>query len=442
MPMMSDSPLDGSWWLGVDGKWYPPEDWPDGHAMDPAHTAAGRGWQMASDGRWYPPADKPTLPASGVTQPTGPNAIATPTTPSTRTTPNTDIPTIAPIQPAEQGIPGGAQSQWGQPQSQWGEPRAQWGRPVAGGPIGHPGQYVPARSPVSVDDSSTGVVAIRSIGGALFAAITLGLGWYLLVSELARRYVYLTGFGFLIWALLFLGGRSVAFFVSDQRRRIGVLPGIIAAALSAAAIIIANRYVSDTMMIPSKEALFGNDDLNFMRQFGPPVVAALGGISALRTKWQVIDRRVTTASFGVVMVAAIVLAGLVVWRSDAPLRTTPLFDDSSDLVRTPRSKGPLPTIAPPTTIDFTQDLIKKNAEAFERDRANRELQARVTRCTTEKHDFLTRIDAVANQRMFYEELTTKTRGEFFELKLINPHPDGDGTITFEWRLEPIGEVIC
>lgn len=437
---MSDTPIDGSWWLGVDGRWYSPDDWPEGQELDSTHTAAGRGWWLATDGRWYPPTS--TSPDAPSHAPTTTSALPGGASGPPYVTPPT-------VPPSLQQPVSGSPAQWGRSQRQWGEPRTQWGGSSAVGPAGARRSFPMAPSPISTDESSAGLVLIRSLGGALLAAAALGLAWYLLVSELARRHTYLTGFGALLWALLFIGGVSVAFFASDQRRRTGLLPGVLAGTLAAVAIVVAGRHASETMMIPSHDALFGDNDLNLIRQFGPPVIAAVGGLNALRTKWEVANRRVTTASYAIVAILAIALAGTVAWRSDAPLRTSPLFNDGDQPDLTPRRGAPGreikpgDPIAPPTTAkDLTQEIIKNNAEAFERDRANRLRQAQIDKCLAEKREFQRRVDAVANRTMFYEELTMNTRGEFFELQILNPRPDGDGTIAFEWRLVPIGEILC
>jgi hypothetical protein len=84
---MSDTPTGPRWWLGVDGKWYPPEQWsgplgsepplngivaddPTGdqrprfadnaEAPPPPERPPGPGWWKASDGQWYPPEAHPS----------------------------------------------------------------------------------------------------------------------------------------------------------------------------------------------------------------------------------------------------------------------------------------------------------------------------------------------------------------------------------------------
>ena len=54
---MSDAPIDGTWWLASDGRWYPPQQWLGPGPV--ASSAADRGWWLASDGRWYPPEQHP-----------------------------------------------------------------------------------------------------------------------------------------------------------------------------------------------------------------------------------------------------------------------------------------------------------------------------------------------------------------------------------------------
>lgn len=56
---MSDNPIDPTWWLASDGKWYPPQSRVGAPPPPPPPIAssapADASWWLASDGRWYPP---------------------------------------------------------------------------------------------------------------------------------------------------------------------------------------------------------------------------------------------------------------------------------------------------------------------------------------------------------------------------------------------------
>ena len=55
------------WWLGPDGRWYPPEQRSaqQGDVVTMRASLGGPGWWLAPDGRWHAPDDEPDRPDHG-----------------------------------------------------------------------------------------------------------------------------------------------------------------------------------------------------------------------------------------------------------------------------------------------------------------------------------------------------------------------------------------
>ena len=71
---MSDTPLDSTWWLASDGKWYPPQSKLDSPPPPPSVTdrPTDPTWWLASDGKWYPPQSRvPQFQAPLISSPPG-----------------------------------------------------------------------------------------------------------------------------------------------------------------------------------------------------------------------------------------------------------------------------------------------------------------------------------------------------------------------------------
>ncbi len=85
------------WWMDLDGKWRPPEEWPE-------NTPPLPGWVIGEDGTWSAPdLPEPTVPSTDppapeivvVTPEATPIPVARPRTPTTPTPPDDEADTYA-----------------------------------------------------------------------------------------------------------------------------------------------------------------------------------------------------------------------------------------------------------------------------------------------------------------------------------------------------------